>query len=109
MVDGKNIPEWTPIEKGKEVKIETSPIKGYKLVKIMLNGEDVTANTFKIQQYGVLAAIFDIDNGIRNVQTEAVKVVKHNGNIVIMGLQPETDYQIYRCFGKNALYWYDRC
>ena len=100
LVDGKDIPEWTPIEKGKEVKIETSPIKGYKLVKIMLNGEDITANTFKIQQYGVLAAIFDIDNGIRNVQTEAVKVVKHNGNIVIMGLQPETDYQIYDVLGK---------
>ena len=66
----------------------------------MLNGEDVTANTFKIQQYGVLAAIFDIDNGIRNVQTEAVKVVKHNGNIIIMGLQPETDYQIYDVLGK---------
>ena len=100
MVDGKDIPEWTPIEKGKEVKIETSPIKGYKLVKIMLNGEDVTANTFKIQQYGVLAAIFDIDNGIRNVETEAVKVVQHNGNIVIMGLQPEKDYQIYDVLGK---------
>ncbi len=66
----------------------------------MLNGEDVTANTFKIQQYGVLAAIFDIDNGIRNVETEAVKVVQHNGNIIIMGLQPEKDYQIYDVLGK---------
>ena len=100
IVDGKDIPEWTPIEKGKEVKIEASPIKGYKLVKTMLNGEDVTANKFKIQQYGVLAAVFDVDNGIRDTQAETVRVGRHNGNIVVMGLQAEKNYSIYDVSGK---------
>ncbi|MGP1559959.1 MAG: leucine-rich repeat domain-containing protein, partial [Prevotella intermedia] len=100
MVEEKNVPEWTPIEKGKEVKIEATPISGYKFVKAMLDGKDITGNTFKINQYGVLAAVFDVDNGIHNAQAEAVKVVRHNGNIVVMGLQAEKNYNIYDASGK---------
>ena len=68
------------------MKIEATPISGYKFVKAMLDGKDITGNTFKINQYGVLAAVFDVDNDIHNAQAEAVKVVRHNGNIVVMGL-----------------------
>ena len=100
MVDGNNVPEWTPIEKGKEVKVEATPIHGYKFIKAMLDGKDINDDTFKITQYGVLAAIFDVDNGIHNAQAEAVKVVRHNGNIVVMGLQAEKNYSIYDVSGK---------
>lgn len=100
MVDGNNVPEWTPIEKGKEVKVEATPIHGYKFIKAMLDGKDINGDTFKITQYGVLAAIFDVDNGIHNAQAEAVKVVRHNGNIVVMGLQAEKNYSIYDVSGK---------
>lgn len=100
IVEENNVPEWTPIEKGKDVKIEATPISGYKFVKAMLDGKDITGNTFKINQYGVLAAVFDVDNGIHNAQAEAVKVVRHNGNIVVMGLQAEKNYNIYDASGK---------
>lgn len=100
MVDGNNVPEWTPIEKGKEVKVEATPIHGYKFIKAMLDGKDINDDTFKITQYGVLAAIFDVDNGIHNAQAEAVKVVRYNGNIVVMGLQAEKNYSIYDVSGK---------
>ena len=44
--------------------------------------------------------MFVVDNGIRDTQAETVRVVRHNGNIVVMGLQAEKNYSIYDVSGK---------
>ncbi len=98
-VEGNTIAEWTPIQKGKEVKVEATPMKGYKLVKTMLNGEEIANSTFKANQYGLLAALYTVDNGISNVEIGSMQAVKHNGKIIIQGLQAEQLYRIYNTAG----------
>lgn len=98
-VEGNTIAEWTPIQKGKEVKVEATPMKGYKLVKTMLNGEEIANSTFKANQYGLLAALYTVDNGISNVEIGSMQTVKHNGKIIIQGLQAEQLYRIYNTAG----------
>ena len=98
-VEGNTIAEWTPIQKGKEVKVEATPMKGYKLVNTMLNGEEIANSTFKANQYGLLAALYTVDNGISNVEIGSMQAVKHNGKIIIQGLQAEQLYRIYNTAG----------
>ena len=100
LVDDLNVPEWTPIVKGKEVKIEATPIADYKFVKAMLDGKELTGNTFRISQYGVLAAVFEGTNGVRSTHAASVRVERYNGNIVVRGLQAEKSYVIYDVSGK---------
>lgn len=99
-VDGARVAEWTPIKKGKEVKVEASPINGYKLDKILLDGAEVADNTFKIAQYGVLAAIFVSTSGIDKVETSALSIVRNGENVVVSGLVAGGSYQIYDLSGK---------
>ena len=99
-VDGNNVAEWTPIVKGKKVEIEATPMQGYKLEKTMLDGKTIENNTFTINNYGVLAAVFTKTDGIDKVETENLKVISHNGNIIVKGLQAEKTFAIFDTAGK---------
>ena len=66
----------------------------------MLNGEDVTANTFKIQQYGVLAAIFDIDNGISECTNRSCESGETQWKYSYNGIATRNRLPDLRCFGK---------
>ncbi|RRC99145.1 leucine-rich repeat domain-containing protein [Prevotella sp. OH937_COT-195] len=100
MVEGKQIPEWTPIKKGKEVKVTASPINGYELKKLLLDGEELSNNTFNISKYGVLAAVFVLTSGMENMEIPTVNVVIEGGNVIIKGLKANENYQIFDLSGK---------
>lgn len=55
---GKEINEWTPIIENSLVEIKAAPAKGYALSKIMLNGKNVPANSFVLNEYGLLEVLF---------------------------------------------------
>ena len=100
MVEGVIVPELTPITKGKEVKVTASPMNGYELEKVLLDGVEVPNNKFNISKYGVLAAVFTLASSIGEVDASAVNVVMEGGNVIITGLVASDSFRIFDLSGK---------
>ncbi|MDD7318061.1 MAG: leucine-rich repeat domain-containing protein [Prevotella sp.] len=100
IVDGENVPELTPITKGREVKVQASPINGYNLDKVLLDGIEVSNNTFNISKYGVLAAVFTKVSGIDDVNASGINVIMEGENVIVSGLVASETFRIIDLSGK---------
>lgn len=99
LVEGKAVASWTPIQKGADVTISATPEDKYMLKKIVVEGKEITGNTFKAEQYAMVEVLFVLIDAIDDARREGVAVRCAETSLYVEGLEAEAPYQVYDAKG----------